>query len=88
VGSRTRGRGPRPHDPLNPANDFFYTREGLERARRHLAPGGLLGVWSYAESSPFERALRETFPDVRVEPVTFHNALVDEDSTDWLFFAR
>lgn len=77
-----------PDDQLNAANDFFYTKEGLERARLHLSPGGLLGVWSYAESSPFARALRETFREVRVEPVTFFNELVDEESTDWLFFGR
>jgi spermidine synthase len=77
-----------PDDPLGAESGSFYTEEGLERARRHLAPGGILGVWSYAESSPFARALREVFPDVRVEPVTFFNALVDEETTDWLFFAR
>jgi spermidine synthase len=77
-----------PHDPLSNANVFFYTEEGLERARRHLAPGGVLGVWSYAESSPFARALRDVFPEVRVEPVTFLNELIDQETTDWLFFAR
>ncbi len=77
-----------PDDRLNRANDFFYTREGLERASRHLAPGGVLGVWSYAESSPFARALHEVFQEVDIEPVTFFNDLVDEESTDRLFFAR
>ncbi|MFT7642662.1 MAG: hypothetical protein ACI9G1_004420, partial [Pirellulaceae bacterium] len=33
-------------------------------------------------------ALREVFPDVTVTPVSFRNELVDEDVTDWLFFAR
>lgn len=77
-----------PDDQLSGANDAFYTREGLERASRHLAPGGVLGVWSYAESSPFARALGEVFPEVRIEPVTFFNGLIDEETTDWLFFAR
>jgi spermidine synthase len=77
-----------PDDQLSGANDEFYTEAGLDRARRHLAPGGVLGVWSYAESSPFVAALRATFGEVRVEPVTFFNALVDEFTTDWLFFAR
>lgn len=77
-----------PDDPLGEESGFFYTKEGLERARRHLAPGGVLGVWSYAESSPFERALREVFPEVRVEPVAFFNPMIDEENTDWLFFAR
>jgi hypothetical protein len=60
----------------------------LQAARRHPAPGGVLAVWSYAESSPFADALREVFKQVRVEPVTFRNDLVDEQVTDWLFFAR
>jgi spermidine synthase len=77
-----------PDDQLSRVNDVFYTRDGLERASRHLAPGGILGVWSYAESSPFARALREVFPEVRIEPVTFFNGLIDEEHTDWLFFAR
>jgi spermidine synthase len=77
-----------PDDPLSTASAPFYTREGLDLARRHLAPAGILGVWSYAESSPFARALREAFAEVRVEPVKFFNELVDEETTDWLFFAR
>lgn len=77
-----------PDDPLGSASSFFYTEEGLERASRHLAPGGVLGVWSYAGSSPFARALREVFAEVRVEPVPFFNELIDEETTDWLFFAR
>jgi spermidine synthase len=68
--------------------DGFYTAAGLRAARRHLAPGGVLGVWSYAESSPFAGALREVFREVRIEPVTFVNDLIDEETTDWLFFAR
>lgn len=77
-----------PDDQLSRANDTFYSAEGLERASRHLAPGGILGVWSYAESSPFARALRTVFRDVRIHPVTFFNDLIDEETTDWLFFAR
>jgi len=69
-------------------NDGFYTAAGLRAACRHLAPDGVLGVWSYAESSPFAEALREVFPEVRVEPVTFTNDLIDEEATDWIFFAR
>ncbi len=78
-----------PAEQLDTTRDNgFYTTEGLRAARRHLAPGGVLGVWSYAESSPFAEALREVFREVRIEPVTFVNDLVDEEMTDWLFFAR
>jgi len=77
-----------PDERLDRGNSFFYTKKGLERAKKHLAPRGILGVWSYAESSPFAHALRSVFHEVRVEPVTFHNRLLGEDATDWLFFAR
>ncbi len=65
----------------------FYSTEGLQAAKQHLAPGGVLAVWSYAESSPFADALREVFSQVQVEPVTYDNRLINEQRTDWLFFA-
>ncbi|MEX2529433.1 MAG: spermidine synthase [Gemmatimonadota bacterium] len=77
-----------PDDPLDEDGGFFYTEEGLLRASRHLAPGGVLGVWSYAESSPFSQALHSVFEEVRVEPVTFVVEMVQEERTDWLFFGR
>lgn len=77
-----------PDDRLSPANDVFYTSEGLARVKRHLAADGVLGVWSSAESERFERALRDAFDDVRIEPVAFYNELVDEETTDWVYFGR
>lgn len=77
-----------PDDRLSDADAGFYTAAGLDRARAHLAPSGVLGVWSYAESSPFSEALRAVFDVVEVERVTYHNDLIDEEITDWLFFAR
>jgi spermidine synthase len=77
-----------PEQRLGKDNAAFYTEAGLTSAREHLAPGGILGVWSYAESSEFSRALRQVFATVRVEPVTSFNELADEETTDWLFFAR
>ena len=77
-----------PDEHLGSANESFYTKEGLESAREHLAPDGVLAVWSYAESSPFADSLRAVFGDVRVEGVTFRNRLIEEEETDWLFFSR
>jgi spermidine synthase len=77
-----------PDEHLGGANADFYTEAGLRLARAHLADSGVLAVWSYAECSPFATALRSVFRDVRVEPVTVLNDLVDEEQTDWLFFAR
>ncbi len=77
-----------PEDQLHEANDPFYTEAGLKRAKAHLTQGGVLGVWSYAESSPFAEALHQVFRSVHIEPVTFLNTHIDESMTDWLFFAR
>ncbi len=77
-----------PDERLDEGSIPFYTAAGLQAARRHLAPDGVLAVWSYAESSPFADALREVFEQVHVEPVTYDNQLIDQQRTDWLFFAR
>ncbi len=77
-----------PDDCLGKTSGRFYTTEGLQQAREHLTPSGLLGVWSYAESSPFAEAMRNAFEEVRVEPITVRNPLIDQDQTDWLFFGR
>lgn len=75
-----------PSDQLDSSEHPFYTVDGLQRAKRHLREGGVLSVWSYAESSSFSRALEEVFDRVQVEPVTTHNDLVGHEQTDWLFF--
>ena len=77
-----------PDDHLGVDNNAFYTGQGLDRAKRHLAPGGLLAVWSYADNSPFVEALHATFDVVEVVEVQYPNDLVDEDHSDWLFLAR
>jgi spermidine synthase len=77
-----------PDERLGADNAGFYTPAGLRAARGHLAPGGVLGVWSYAESSPFVDALHEVFARVEVETVTFDNRLTEESETNWLFLAR
>ncbi len=77
-----------PDERLGDESVSFYTTQGLRNARRHLADKGVLAVWSYAESSPFADALRAVFEQVRVEPVTYDNQLINEQQTDWLFFAR
>ena len=76
-----------PDDRLGAGESFtFYSRAGLAAAKKHLRPGGVLGVWSYAENSPFADGLRNSFKTLRIEPVTHQNELVHEQHTDWLFF--
>lgn len=77
-----------PDEQLDDSNRSFYTEEGLELAKKHLAPDGVLAVWSYAESSPFADSLHRVFSEVRIEAVTFSNNLIGKEQTDWLFFAR
>ena len=77
-----------PDERLGASSAAFYTEPGLAAAKRHLAPGGVLAVWSYAESSPFADALRAVFRDVRVESLCFENRVVGDDETNWLFLAR
>ncbi len=77
-----------PEERLDNLSAKFYTVQGLLNAKQHLAPGGILAVWSYAKSSPFAEALRTVFNQVHVEPVTYENHLIDQQPTDWLFFAR
>ncbi len=77
-----------PDEVLHVANQRFYEIEGLMKAREHLAPGGVLAVWSSAEDASFAKALEEVFPYVHVEPVIWHNELIDEEQRDDLFLAR
>jgi spermidine synthase len=77
-----------PDERLAEGNAGFYSPAGLALAKAHLAKGGVLGVWSYAECSPFADALRTVFGRVDVETVSFDNRLIDERETNWLFLAR
>ncbi len=77
-----------PDAALGEAGSSFYTVPGLREVCEHLAPGGILGVWSYAESSPFKDAMCSVFRTVEVRPVTYFNRHVGESFTDWLFFGR
>ncbi len=78
-----------PDENLDGANRLFHSEDGLKSARKHLTENSVLGVWSYAQSSPFSDALRKVFGKVLVKPVTHTNKLLNNESiTDWLFFSR
>ena len=77
-----------PEERLGNQNSSFYTTQGLLAARQHLTAGGVLAVWSYTESSPFSDALHKVFEQIHVEPISYDNQLIDQERTDWLFFAR
>lgn len=77
-----------PEDVLGDQSRDFYSESGLQAAKAHLVPGGVLGIWSYAEDSPLLSRMQQLFDDVQVEQVTAWNDLVNEEHTDWLFFGR
>ena len=77
-----------PDERLGEKSLPFYSPRGLLAAKQHLVPDGVLAIWSYAESSPFVEALGEVFQQMQVEPVSYDNRLIEEQQTDWLFFAR
>ena len=77
-----------PADVLGEESSGFYTEAGLQRAKSHLSPGGIIGIWSYDSDTPLLAAMRNVFVDVTVEQVTVWNDLIDVEQTDWLFFGR
>ncbi|MDG2015305.1 MAG: hypothetical protein P8J33_17495, partial [Pirellulaceae bacterium] len=77
-----------PEERLADENISFYTTAGLQAARKHLQPDGVLAIWSYAKDSGFAESLQNVFEEVEIIPVAYDNELINETRTDWLFFAR
>lgn len=76
-----------PERRLDEVSVPFYGAAGLRACSQHLAPGGVLGVWSAAESPEFEQVLEAVFERVRTVPIDFENAMLSEPETNWLYFA-
>ena len=80
------------HSPdalLDDRSQSFYRPDGLRALGKHLKPGGVFGLWS--NDRPNERFLNKlgtVFPDVRAEPVSFHNPLQDGVFTQTVYLAR
>jgi len=77
-----------PEEHLDDLNRSFYTESALRDAREHLAPDGILGVWSYAESPTFAALLGRVFREVRVDRLRYTNPALEEEEVNWLFLAR
>ena len=75
-----------PDEPLGEQSAQFYTDEGLLRAKAHLAPGGVLGLWSYADNGPLRETMKRVFAHGQIEAVEFTNVLTEERETNFLFF--
>ena len=80
-----------PDDPLDAASCAFYSAEGQKRVAGHLAPGGVLGVWSAHDSDSFAAVLDLTYPETSREQVRWtieHEGESKEPLHNVLFFAR
>jgi spermidine synthase len=58
-------------------NAPLYTRRGMKKIRRCLAPGGVLGVWSNQPDDRLEQVLTEVFGGLQSEPITEKNLRED-----------
>jgi spermidine synthase len=58
-----------PHWTVTDRNATLYDEAGIASLARHVAPGGVLAVWSAAAVPAYEERLRRAFADVRVEEV-------------------
>ena len=66
-----------PEWTVTASNRALYDAAGLALAARRLRPGGVLAVWSAAESSWFAGRLRGVFSDVEVLPVPVARGVPD-----------
>lgn len=80
------------HSPdalLDQRSASFYRPEGLSALARHLAPGGVFGLWSdAAPDDAFTERLGAVFGTARAEPVTFPNPLRGGTETQTVYIAR
>jgi spermidine synthase len=78
-----------PGDLLDARSAAFYGPEGLARLARHLAPGGMFGLWSNEPpDAVFTARLATVFDDARAAPVIFDNPLQDRPVTQTVYLAR
>ncbi len=78
-----------PAMPLDPASLPFYTAEGQAAVRAHLAPGGIVAVWSAHHNDAFEAVMTKSYDRSWVEEVAWvaeHDDGVDQPLHNVLFF--
>ena len=75
-----------PRNRLDEASAPFYTVEGQRRVAQHLAPGGVLAVWSADDDDAFADVLDETYSYAEREHVPCKD--LGDDVEHVLFLAR
>jgi len=76
-----------PRERLDESSAPFYTVAGQRAVARHLAPGGVLAVWSAADDDDYVAVLDEVYPHAARECVTWEDDYLGPQS-DVLFLAR
>jgi spermidine synthase len=80
-----------PDMPLGPGSLPFYTPEGQARVRKHLAPGGILAVWSAHDNARFNDVMQQSYAEAWREDVSWVVERDDEPDQhlhNVLFFGR
>jgi len=80
-----------PDDPLDPASLEFYTERGQAKVREHLAPGGVLAVWSAWDNDAFSTVMEQSYAEAWRESVEWWTAPEADDGQllhNTLFFGR
>ena len=77
-----------PEALLRPEHGAFYAEDGLRKAACHVAPGGVLGIWSaLAPDARFTGRLEQVFRTARAHAVSFWNANNDAEETNTVYVA-
>ena len=63
-----------PTQPLDAASLEFYTAGGQAKVREHLAPGGILAVWSAWNDDPFAAVMEQSYAEAWREHIEWFNA--------------
>jgi spermidine synthase len=78
-----------PRNLLDENNARFYQPSGLRALAAQLHPSGIFAMWSDdPPDETFLAALREVFPQVRAEVVSFPNPLLECESSSTVYLAE
>lgn len=79
-----------PEMPLDPASLPFYTAAGQRAVAAHLAPGGVVAVWSAFDDDNFAAAMAEVYPETWRSILVWDSPFKDgtQRLANTLFFGR